>query len=1051
MFLQRLCRNKILVLGSGGLSIGQAGEFDYSGSQAIKALQQDGHQTILINANIASIQSQLCDQVYYLPVNKKYVTQVIEKEKPQSVLLSVGGQTAMNIGLELESVFQSNGVEVLGTPLSSVKIAEDRDLFANALMDINIPIAPSIAAYTVEEALKAADQITYPVIIRSAFSLGGLGSGFAHNKEELQALATKSLTLSNQILIEKSMVGWKEIEYEVMRDKDDNTICICNMENFDPLGVHTGDSCVVAPSQTLNDKEHQMLRQASIDIVRKVGVIGECNVQFALNPNKYEFKVIEMNPRLSRSSALASKATGYPLAYLSTKLALGHVLTDLKNVVTKTTTAGFEPSLDYVVVKFPKWDLAKFPNVSRKIGSQMKAIGEVMAIGKTFEESFQKGLRCLGLQGFEPHRISKDVHEELKTSGTDKKYWSKILSEPTDERIFAIANAFHHGLSAELIHEFSKIDLFFLYKLENIYNMQLALANGLDSETLKECKKLGFSDAQIAKYTADSEKSIREKRKSLNILPFVKRIDTLAGEFPSDNNYLYMTYHGDEHDLHFDQKGIIVLGSGVYRIGSSCEFDWCTTSALRSIRNLGKSTISINNNPETVSTDYDESDRLYFEELTVERILDIYELEKSQGIIVSVGGQTSQNVSVELNAYGCKIFGTSTENINKAESRNLFGEILDELEIKQPEWHSIVSEKEATQFAKDLYPVLVRPSWVLSGSAFQICHNEEELQSFMKLIKIDKDFPVVLSQFIENAQEIDFDGVAKSGKVICYEISEHLEPAGIHSGDASLVLPNKFSHDPNILNIAAKIAKYLEITGPFNMQIIHRNGEYYVVECNIRASRSFPLVSKVKGFNFIDVAIQSMMNTKPIFQANSKEFTCVKVPQFSWNRLSGADVLLGVEMRSTGEVAGFANSLEGAFKIAMEGTNYFKFPQKGVLIEQQDQKYEEKLIEACKNINNLPIFVLANNNFEKLLKQNNIKYTTIKLDSYKELSKIIDLCLFFGGNKIGDEFYQLRRGLTDLGVPVITDANICVHTSKLLSTKDASLKSWQEWTGHSKM
>ena len=1048
----RVLRNKILVLGSGGISIGQAGEFDYSGSQAIKALKQDGHSTILINANIASIQSQLCDQVYYLPVNEDYVTRIIQKERPDGILLSVGGQTAMNVGIELHDnkIFEKYNVKVLGTPIQSIKVAEDRDLFSKALNEINIPIAPSIAATTVPDAIKAANIINYPVIIRSAFSLGGLGSGFADNEAELVALATKSLSVSPQILIEQSMVGWKEVEYEVMRDRDDNTICICNMENFDALGVHTGDSIVVAPSQTLNDREYQMLRQASIDIVRKVGVVGECNVQFALNPNKYEFKVIEMNPRLSRSSALASKATGYPLAYLSTKLAMGHLLTDLKNVVTKTTTAGFEPSLDYVVVKFPKWDLDKFPQVSRTIGSQMKAIGEIMSIGRTFEESFQKGLRCLGYQGFEPNNISPIIVDQLEINKNN--YWSRILSTPTDERILAIANAYHHGLTSQQIHDYSKIDLFFLYKLENIYDMQMQMQKVMTTDDLKTAKQLGFSDDQIASYTNDKAVNIRKQRIELGITPFVKRIDTLAAEFPTDNNYLYMTYNASSHDVQFDQNGIIVLGSGVYRIGSSCEFDWCTTSCLRALNGMGKKTISINNNPETVSTDYDESDRLYFEELTLERILDIYELEQSKGIVVSVGGQVAQNVCVELHEAKCKIFGTSPEQINKAESRHLFSGILDELDIKQPKWHSITEKKQAITFANGLYPVLVRPSYVLSGSAFKVCLNEQELINYLDKVEMNTSYPVVLSQYLENSKEVDFDGVGKNGKVLCFAISEHIENAGVHSGDASLILPNTLSNEMNarILEISRKIGNKLEITGPFNMQLILKNDEIYVIECNIRASRSFPYVSKTSGFNFIGVAVQAMVGEEDIDEIDKKEMKayCVKVPQFSWNRLSGADVLLGVEMRSTGEVASYHSNVNNGFKTAMSSTNYFKMPVKGIFIQQDGNRNKELLLKAAANCaKHLPLFVLENATFLSELKDLGIQHQVVDKE---ELTDKVDLCLYFDGNDLG---FPVRRHLIDRGIPVLTNAQICVKTSEILSIEDSKedVKSWQEWTGFNNM
>eukprot|EP00835_Amoeboradix_gromovi_P002054 NODE_108_length_19701_cov_0.369452.p1 type:complete len:1047 gc:universal NODE_108_length_19701_cov_0.369452:15853-18993(+) len=1040
-------KNKILVLGSGGISIGQAGEFDYSGSQAIKALKQDGHSTVLINANIASIQSQLCDQVYYLPVNKSYVLKVIEKERPDGILLSVGGQSAMNVGIELhdDNVFSKYNIKVLGTPISSIKTAEDRDLFSKALQDINIPVAHSIASTSVAGAISAANEISYPVIVRSAFSLGGLGSGFVNNDQELRELATKSLTTSKQLLIEKSMVGWKEVEYEVMRDVNDNTICICNMENFDPLGVHTGDSIVVCPSQTLNDKEYQMLRQASIDIVRKVGVVGECNVQFALNPKKYEFKVIEMNPRLSRSSALASKATGYPLAYLSTKLAMGHLLTDLKNQVTRTTSAGFEPSLDYVVVKFPKFDLSKFPKAVRTIGSQMKAIGEIMAIGRTFEETFQKGLRCLGYKGFEVHDISAAIHEQLKVN--KKNYWRSILNTPTDERVLAIANAFHHGLSCEEIHEYSKIDLFFLYKLENIYEMALKLESPLNTDDLLNAKKLGFSDEQIANYQGNTPSVIREARIKSKITPFVKRIDTLANEFPSENNYLYMTYNASSHDVQFNDHGVIVLGSGVYRIGSSCEFDWCTTNALRSLRDLNHKTISINNNPETVSTDYDESDKLYFEELTVERIMDIYELEQSKGIIVSVGGQIPQNICMELDKNKCKILGTLPEQINKAESRDLFSGILDRLGIKQPSWHSITNEKDAIKFSHNKYPVLVRPSFVLSGSSFKICNSDRDLLEYLKTV--DYRSGVVISEYLEDSKEIDFDGVAQHGKLACWAISEHIEQAGVHSGDASLILPNTLSDGVNreIGNIARKIAMELQISGPFNMQIILKDKQLFVIECNVRASRSFPYVSKTVGLDFIKVAISAIMDESEVGEVrkNSIKAYCVKVPQFSWNRLTGADVLLGVEMQSTGEVAAYSDTIIDAFKVAMESTIYYNKPKKGIFIGQDSSKDFLNLLKSAELCSAyLPLYSIDEVLVDELVR-NSINCTLI---SKNDLINKTDLCLYFGGESKG---YEIRRLFIDMGIAVISNAQISYKVAQTLSKETLDIKSWQEWTGFKRM
>lgn len=862
--------SKVLVIGSGGLSIGQAGEFDYSGSQAIKALKEANKKSILINPNIATNQTShaLADEIYYLPVTPEYITYIIERERPDGILLTFGGQTGLNVGVKLDKmgVFERYGVKVLGTPIKTLETSEDRDLFAKALKEIDIPIAESIAVETVDDALAAAESVGYPIIVRSAYSLGGLGSGFAANEQELRDLSSRSLSLAPQILVEKSLKGWKEVEYEVVRDRVGNCITVCNMENFDPLGVHTGDSIVVAPSQTLSDEEYHMLRSAAIKIIRHLGVVGECNVQYSLQPDGLDYRVIEVNARLSRSSALASKATGYPLAYTAAKIALGHTLPELPNPVTKTTSANFEPSLDYMVTKIPRWDLAKFQHVKRDIGSAMKSVGEVMAIGRNFEESFQKAIRqvdpsYIGFQG--------DHFEDL----------DDVLQNPTDRRWLAVGQALlHENYSVDKVHELSKIDKWFLYKLMNIVNMYRELeATGLlekiNSDLMSRAKKLGFSDKQIALCVKSTELEVRAVRKLFGIIPFVKKIDTLAAEFPANTNYLYTTYNATSSDLEFNENGTMVLGSGVYRIGSSVEFDWCAVSTARALRESGHKTIMINYNPETVSTDFDEVDRLYFEELSLERVLDIYELENAQGVVVSVGGQLPQNIALPLQEQGCNVLGTDPADIDKAEDRHKFSQILDSIGVDQPRWKELTSVDEAEKFADEVgYPVLVRPSYVLSGAAMSVINSKAELESKLSnAAKVSQDHPVVISKFIVGAQEIDIDGVASDGNVLVHAVSEHVENAGVHSGDATLVLPPQ-DLSPVVLGrlkeIADKVAKAWKISGPFNMQIIKddHNGtlgdeecDLKVIECNIRASRSFPFVSKVLGTNFIDIAAKALI------------------------------------------------------------------------------------------------------------------------------------------------------------------------------------------------
>lgn len=897
---------------------------------------------MLINPNIATIQTNhsLADEVYYLPVTPEYVSYVIEKEKPDGIFLSFGGQTALNLGVEMQrlGLFEKYGVKVLGTSVRTLELSEDRDLFARALEEINIPIAKSIAVGTVEEALEAAETVGYPIIVRAAYALGGLGSGFANNEEELRNMAARSLTLSPQILVEKSLKGWKELEYEVVRDANNNCITVCNMENFDPLGIHTGDSIVVAPSQTLSDEEYHMLRSAAIKIVRHLGVVGECNVQYALQPDGLDYRVIEVNARLSRSSALASKATGYPLAYTAAKIGLGHTLPELPNAVTKTTTANFEPSLDYIVTKIPRWDLSKFQHVKRDIGSAMKSVGEVMAIGRTFEESFQKAIRqvdprFVGFQG--------DKFEDLDYE----------LQNPTDRRWLAVGQAMlHENYSVDKVHELTKIDKWFLHKLQNIVDCtrELEQAGGLQNlkkDQILKAKKMGFSDRQIANAVKSTEDEVRAYRLSFGIHPWVKKIDTLAAEFPANTNYLYTTYNGSTHDVTFEDNGTIVLGSGVYRIGSSVEFDWCAVSATRALREMGEKTIMINYNPETVSTDYDEADKLYFDELSYERIMDIYELENSKGVVVSVGGQLAQNVALRLQETGgAKVLGTDPKDIDKAEDRQKFSEILDSIGVDQPAWKELTSVKAAEQFADEVgYPVLVRPSYVLSGAAMTVISSKEDLKDKLEAASsVSPDHPVVISKFIEGAQEIDVDGVSSNGELILHAVSEHVEQAGVHSGDATLVLPPANLDSTTmerVKEIAKKVAQAWKITGPFNMQIIKaenpEGGEplLKVIECNLRASRSFPFVSKVLGTNFIDVATKALIGkdvpAKTDLMAVKRDYVATKVPQFSWTRLAGADPFLGVEMSSTGEIACFGKDLVEAYWTSLQSTMNFRMPEPG--------------------------------------------------------------------------------------------------------------------------
>ncbi|ODV96712.1 hypothetical protein PACTADRAFT_48532 [Pachysolen tannophilus NRRL Y-2460] len=1054
--------SKVLVIGSGGLSIGQAGEFDYSGSQAIKALKEASKKTILINPNIATNQTShaLADEIYYLPVTPEYITYIIEREKPDGILLTFGGQTGLNVGVKLDKmgVFERYNIKVLGTPIKTLETSEDRDLFAKALNEIEIPIAESIAVETVDDALAAATKVGYPIIVRSAYALGGLGSGFANNEEELRNLSSQSLSLSPQILVEKSLKGWKEVEYEVVRDRVGNCITVCNMENFDPLGIHTGDSIVVAPSQTLSDEEYHMLRSAAIKIIRHLGVVGECNVQYALQPDGLDYRVIEVNARLSRSSALASKATGYPLAYTAAKIALGYTLPELPNPVTKTTSANFEPSLDYMVTKIPRWDLSKFQHVNRNIGSSMKSVGEVMAIGRNFEESFQKAIRQI-----DPSYVG--------FQGAHFENLDDALANPTDRRWLAVGQALlHEGYTVDRVHELSKIDKWFLYKLSNIVEMQKELENigslfGLTQDVLTRAKKLGFSDKQIANSTGSSELEVRARRKSFGIVPFVKKIDTLAAEFPAETNYLYTTYNATENDVTFDEYGTMVLGSGVYRIGSSVEFDWCAVSTARALRKNGKKTIMINYNPETVSTDFDEVDRLYFEELSFERVMDIYELENSKGVVVSVGGQLPQNIALTLQQQGAKILGTNPEDIDKAEDRHKFSSILDSIGVDQPSWRELTSVAAAKEFANAVgYPVLVRPSYVLSGAAMSVIHNESELATKLEhAANVSLEHPVVISKFIEGAQEIDIDAVAANGKVLVHAISEHVENAGIHSGDATLVLPpQKLSAEvmEKLKVIADKVAAAWHITGPFNMQIIKSdNAEnpsdftLKVIECNIRASRSFPFVSKVLGVNFIEVVVAALLGEgipEPVdLMAKKYSYVATKVPQFSFTRLAGADPFLGVEMASTGEVACFGKDVVEAYFTAIQSTMNFHLPKPPSGILFGGDLTNSNLGNIGKTVAPLGYKIYtASDEVAKYLKNyfgEDVSVETIefpKTDKRKlrEVFQKYDIKCVFNlakarAESLVDQDYVMRRNAIDFGIPLFNEPNTSLLFAQALKEK----------------
>ncbi|KAI9152608.1 Carbamoyl-phosphate synthase [Blastocladiella emersonii ATCC 22665] len=1039
----RVSVRKVLVLGSGGLSIGQAGEFDYSGSQAIKALKEEGIYTILINPNIATIQTSqgLADKVYFLPVTPQFVRKVIQHERPDGIYVTFGGQTALNVGVQMKHEFAGLGVQVLGTQISTIEITEDRDLFAMALKEIDEKCAESASAVNLDEALTAAHSIGYPVIVRAAYALGGLGSGFAENDEQLAALCATAFASSPQVLVEKSMKGWKEIEYEVVRDCNDNCITVCNMENFDPLGIHTGDSIVVAPSQTLSDEDYNMLRTTAVNVIRHLGVVGECNIQYALNPVSKEYCIIEVNARLSRSSALASKATGYPLAFVAAKLGLGIPLNEIKNAVTRVTCACFEPSLDYVVVKIPRWDLKKFHRVSKKISSSMKSVGEVMAIGRTFEETIQKAIRSVeySFVGFAQNDYVANIDEELV--------------HPTDLRLFAIANALHQGYSVDRIWELTKIDKWFLHKLNNIVQLDREFTKhslaSVSTDMLRAGKQIGFSDRQIAHALKSTEMAVRELRIARGITPFVKQIDTVAAEFPAMTNYLYMTYNAVEHDVQFEDQGITVLGSGVYRIGSSVEFDWCAVRAIRTLRANGFKTIMINYNPETVSTDYDEADRLYFENITMERVLDIYEMEKSAGVVLSMGGQTPNNIALPLHRQNVKIMGTSPEMIDSAENRYKFSRMLDKIGVDQPKWKELTSLDEAADFCDKVgYPVLVRPSYVLSGAAMNVVNSPDDLASYLsQAVAVSRDFPVVISKFIEEAKEIEMDAVAVNGKVVYSVISEHVENAGVHSGDATLVLPPQDLSQETVEKIrvaTAKIGHALNVTGPYNIQFIAKDNEIKVIECNVRASRSFPFCSKVLGVDMIEIAIKAMLDLPFTVPAAVPEpdYVAVKVPQFSFSRLSGADPVLGVEMASTGEVACFGRDKFEAYTKALLATG-FKLPKKNVLISIGSFKEKMEFLPSIEKLHKLGFKLFATSGTADFISEHDIPVQYLEVHDGEDAEtqvkpeyslqnalsqNLIDLYINLPSrNKYRrpasymSRGYRSRRMAVDLAVPLITN------------------------------
>ena len=1067
---------KVLLLGSGALKIGEAGEFDYSGSQALKALKEEGIETVLINPNIATVQTSegFADKIYFLPVTAFFVEKVIAKERPQGILLAFGGQTALNCGVELfqTGILDKYNVSVLGTPVQAIMDTEDRELFVKKLDEIDVKTIKSEAVSTTEDAIAAAEALGYPVIVRAAYALGGLGSGFCDNRDQLVALVEKSLSFSPQVLVEKSLKGWKEIEYEVVRDKYDNCITVCNMENFDPLGIHTGESIVVAPSQTLSNDDYHLLRKLAIKIIRHIGIVGECNVQYAYDPMSMEYRVIEVNARLSRSSALASKATGYPLAFIAAKLGLGYGLFDLKNTVTKVTSAFFEPALDYVVCKIPRWDLGKFHGVKKEIGSSMKSVGEVMAIGRTFEEAIQKGLRMIG-QGMHGFIENK----ELSIPDMDK-----ALREPTDKRIFVIESAFRKGYTVNQIHELTKIDRWFLYKLRNLMETAAELESYSEPEAvpaalLRQAKEQGFSDFQIARAVlkadmTDAEtanRRIRSLRKQYGILPVVKQIDTLGAEYPAKTNYLYMTYNGTEHDIQYegDGKSVIVLGSGAYRIGSSVEFDWCSVNALMTVSKEGWRSVMINYNPETVSTDYDMCDRLYFDELTYERVMDIIDLETPHGVILSTGGQIPNNLATRLNDDGVNILGTSATSIDNAEDRHKFSSMLDRLGIDQPRWKELSSLSDIHEFVEVVgYPVLVRPSYVLSGAAMNVCSNDEELERFLKLAaNVSKQHPVVVTEFIEHAKEIEMDAVAQNGEIKVYAISEHIEFAGVHSGDATIQFPPQKLYVETvrrIKKISGQIAKALNISGPFNIQYLAKNNDIKVIECNLRASRSFPFVSKVLKLNFIDLATKVMLGIpveKPNKSAFDLDYVGIKASQFSFSRLQGADPVLGVDMSSTGEVGCLGDDTSEAILKSMLSVGY-KMPKKSVLLSTGSAKQKADMLDAATVLFEKGYKLYATGGTYKYLIENNIPAIHVYWPSEEGMApqaldmlhnKEIDLVVNIPKNLSSKELsngYKIRRAAIDLNIPLLTNARLAsafIDAIGKYSMDDIEIKAWDEY------
>ncbi|MDI6844694.1 MAG: carbamoyl-phosphate synthase (glutamine-hydrolyzing) large subunit [Candidatus Saccharicenans sp.] len=1056
---------KVLLLGSGAIKIGEAGEFDYSGSQAIKALKEEGLEVVLINPNIATIQTSefLADKIYFLPVEPYFVEKIIEKEKPGAMMISFGGQTALNCGLALwkKGVMDKHKIEVLGTSLESVEITEDRGLFNRTLIEAGLKVPRGLAVESVGDGLRAAEQIGFPVMLRSAFALGGKGSFLCYKKDELEEKLRVALSETRQVLVEEYLEGWKEIEYEVIRDRADNCLAICNMENIDPMGIHTGESIVVAPSQTLTNSEYHRLREIAFRAVRKLSIIGECNIQYALNPENGDYRIIEINARLSRSSALASKATGYPLAFMAAKLMLGYTLPELKNPITRATTACFEPALDYVTIKIPRWDLKKFARVSRKIGSEMKSVGEVMAIGRNFEEALQKALRMLqiGMYGF------------VGNENYSFRNLEKELSNPTDERIFGIAEAFRKGWSVEKVASLTRIDPWFLHRMKDLVDMEKRLRSyslkSLPYELLLEAKKKGFSDKQIAIFTSSSEAEVRERRRQLKISPSVKQIDTLAAEYPAKTNYLYLTYNGREDDVRFrpSRKKIMVLGSGPYSIGSSVEFDWCAVNTVRVLRQLGYQTLMVNYNPETVSTDYDMCDRLYFDELSFERVLDIYEKEKPAGIIISMGGQVPNNLALKLHQAGVRVLGTSPESIDRAEDRHKFSRLLDELRIDQPPWKEATSLEEARKFCDRAgYPVIIRPSYVLSGAAMSLVFEEKSLEKYLKKASlISPEHPVVISKFITGAKEIELEAVASRGKIVASAIIEHIENAGVHSGDATTVLPPQKLYLETIRRvrlIGEKIARALKITGPFNLQLLARENELKVIECNLRASRSLPFVSKVSRIPFIELAVRAMLglpvsNGRSIFELNH---VGVKAPQFSFSRLKGADPRLGVEMASTGEVACLGDDLNEALLKAMLAAGY-RLPEKSILLSLGGEKNKQKFLDAARMLEKTGFKISATEGTSRFLKRQRIEnFMLFKIHEKRQpnlqdylLEKKVDFVISVpdpGKPAAFDSDYRMRRLAVDLGIPVITNLQLAeslVNAFASRKIESLKIKSWDEY------